>query len=276
MNEINSGKRKMIVLGTGQAVCTRYYNTCFALTDGKDYFLVDGGGGGDILRCMARMEIPWDRLHHAFLSHEHTDHLLGMVWVVRYVAELIAWGRYKGNFNIYSNRVAGEKLRTVCSLLLKKTQRDMLGERILFHFVEDGRKEEILGDTFTFFDIHSGKAVQYGFRMEAKEGFSLVFLGDEPFSETCSKWMEPCDWLLSEAFCLYAERDIYNPYQYSHSTVREACECAERFHAKNLVLWHTEDETTYGFRKESYSKEAKGFFGGNVYVPDDFDIIDLC
>ena len=98
---------KMYVLGTGQAVVKHYHNTCFVLSDGEDYFLVDGGGGGDILRCMDQMKIPWERLHHAFLTHEHTDHILGMVWAVRYVTELILYGSYEGNFTVFSNAVAG-------------------------------------------------------------------------------------------------------------------------------------------------------------------------
>ena len=36
---------RMYVLGTGQAVVKHYHNTCFVLSDGEDYFLVDGGGG---------------------------------------------------------------------------------------------------------------------------------------------------------------------------------------------------------------------------------------
>ena len=267
--------KKMIVFGTGEAVCLHYHNTCFALTDGEDYFLVDGGGGGDIIRDLHKHQIPWNHLHHAYLSHEHTDHLLGMVWVIRYIGELVYWGEYDGNFHLYVNAVTGEKLRTICMMLLKKFQRDLIGTRILFHIVEDGQTEEILGDRFTFFDIHSKKAVQFGFRMEAKEGYSLVFLGDEPFQEVCAPCMEPCDWLLSESFCLYAEKDVYNPYQYFHSTVKEACACASRFHAKNLVIWHTEDRTTFGFRKEVYTKEAQGFFSGNVYVPDDGETLLL-
>ena len=47
---------------------------------------------------------------------------------------------------------------------------------------------------------------------------------------------------------------------YVLGTVKDACECANRFHAKNLVIWHTEDETTFGIRKEVYTKEAKTFF----------------
>ena len=267
--------KKMYVLGTGQAVCLHYHNTCFALTDGDEYFLIDGGGGSDILHCITKMEIPWQKMRYAYLSHEHTDHLMGMVWVVRYVAELLNRNRYEGSFTVFANAVTAEKLVTVCKLLLKKAQRDHIGSRIQIQIIEDGQTVEVLGDKFTFFDIHSRKAVQFGFRMEAKEGYNLVFLGDEPFSEETLSYMEPCDWLLTESFCLYAERERYNPYELFHSTVKEACEVAERFHAKNLVIWHTEDESTFGFRKEAYTKEAKGFFAGNVFVPNDFDIIDL-
>ncbi len=268
--------KQMYVLGTGQAVCLHYHNTCFALTDGEDYFLIDGGGGSDIIRCITKMEIPWTKMHHAYLSHEHTDHLMGMVWVVRYVAELINWGRYDDqDFIVYVNAATADKLLTVCKLLLKKAQRDLIGRRIHFEIIEDGQKVNVLGDDFTFFDIHSGKAPQFGFRMDAKEGYHLVFLGDEPFSEETIQYMEPCDWLLTESFCLYSEADRYNPYELFHSTVKEACECAARFHAKNLVIWHTEDESTFGFRKEAYTNEAKQFFDGNIYVPDDFEIINL-
>ena len=60
---------------------------------------------------MDQMKIPWERLHHAFLTHEHTDHILGMVWAVRYVTELILYGNYEGNFTVFSNAVAGQKLK---------------------------------------------------------------------------------------------------------------------------------------------------------------------
>lgn len=40
---------KLIVLGTGNALATHCYNTCFALQCGADYILVDAGGGNGIL-----------------------------------------------------------------------------------------------------------------------------------------------------------------------------------------------------------------------------------
>ena len=38
------------MLGTGNAMVTECYNTCFVLEDGDKYLLVDGGGGNTLLR----------------------------------------------------------------------------------------------------------------------------------------------------------------------------------------------------------------------------------
>ncbi len=266
---------RMHVFGTGQAVCLRYRNTCFALEQDGHYFLIDGGGGHETITAMTEMAIKWQNLHHAFLSHEHTDHLLGMVWVVRYIAELVNWNRYNNDFVVYGHDVAIKKLHQVCLLLLKPAQTALIGKRIHFVQVEDGQRLSVLGSNFAFFDIHSTKAKQFGFRMERPDGLILVFLGDEPFSEKNSIYMTGCDWLLTEAFCLYEERHLYNPYELHHSTVREAAECAARFKVKNLVLWHTEDESTYGFRKTAYANEALQFYSGNVHVPEDLEVVEF-
>lgn len=46
---------KVTFLGTGNALVTEYYNTCFVITDKKKRFLVDGGGGNEVLR---RQNLP--------------------------------------------------------------------------------------------------------------------------------------------------------------------------------------------------------------------------
>ena len=38
------------MLGTGNAMVTECYNTCFVLEDGDKHLLVDGGGGNTLLR----------------------------------------------------------------------------------------------------------------------------------------------------------------------------------------------------------------------------------
>ena len=40
----------LYVFGTGNAAVTNLYNTCFALRDSDEYFMVDAGGGNGILK----------------------------------------------------------------------------------------------------------------------------------------------------------------------------------------------------------------------------------
>ena len=41
---------KLTILGTGNAMVTKCYNTCFAIENDGHYFLVDGGGGNTIMK----------------------------------------------------------------------------------------------------------------------------------------------------------------------------------------------------------------------------------
>ena len=70
---------KLLVLGTGNAAVKKCYNTCFALKKDNEYFLVDAGGGNGILGRLDEMNIPLNGIHHLFVTHEHTDHILGVV-----------------------------------------------------------------------------------------------------------------------------------------------------------------------------------------------------
>lgn len=50
---------KITMLGTGNALVTECYNTCFVLSDSGKYLLVDGGGGNTILRQLKRAGLNW-------------------------------------------------------------------------------------------------------------------------------------------------------------------------------------------------------------------------
>ena len=74
--------------------------------------------------------------------------------------------------------------------------------------------------------------------------------------------------------CLDSEADIYKPYEKMHSTVKTASQIAESLNIKNLVLYHSDDNDLKN-RKKLYTEESKKYFSGNVYVPDDLDVIEL-
>lgn len=264
----------LIMLGTGNAAVTKCYNTCFAIQREEDYFLVDTGGGNGILTQLEKAMIPLERIHEIFISHEHTDHILGLVWIIRMVAAKMKKNQYEGNLDIYCHRELEETIKTITKLTIQTKFYQMIGKRIFFHNIQDKDTKIILGHKMTFFDITSTKAKQFGFSVILENGKKFTFLGDEPCRESEYEYGREADWLLHEAFCLFADRDKYEPYEKCHATVKEACENAALLGAKNLLLYHTEDKTILK-RKELYSEEGKQYYQGNLFVPDDLDRIEL-
>jgi ribonuclease Z len=99
-------------------------------------------------------------------------------------------------------------------------------------------------------------------------------LGDEPYNERAACYAEGADWLLCEAFCLYAERERFKPYEKHHSTALDAGRLAAGLGVKNLLLYHTED-SALASRAERYTAEAAEFFNGTIHVPSDLSRIEL-
>lgn len=264
----------LYVFGTGNATVTNLYNTCFALRDSDEYFMVDAGGGNGILKILDNMQVSLSRIHHIFVTHEHTDHILGIIWMIRMIAVRMRQDKYEGDAFIYCHEELVETIKTLCRLTIQGKFYDMIGSRIHLVPVKDGETKQILSYRVTFFDIHSTKAKQFGFTLTLNNGRKLTCLGDEPFNPVCERYLKGCDWLLHEAFCLYVERDIWKPYEKHHSTVKDACELAEAMQIPNLVLWHTEDSNVAG-RERLYKSEGKRYYSGNIYVPDDESLIAL-
>lgn len=266
---------QLYVFGTGNAAVTRCYNTCFAIKNSKgQYFMVDTGGGNGILRILEDMHIDYPEIHHIFITHEHTDHLLGIVWMVRFIATRMKSGKYDGDLNIYCHEDLTDTITTICRLTLQGKFFKMIGERIHLIPVHDGETLQILDYPVTFFDIHSTKAKQYGFTAILENGRKFTCCGDEPFNENCLSYVEGSDWLTHEAFCLYSQRETFKPYEKHHSTVKDACQLAKTLKIKNLILWHTEDANLAN-RRELYTAEGKPFFSGNLYIPDDESVLTL-
>lgn len=209
-----------------------------------------------------------------FVTHAHTDHILGAIWVIRKIATLMSNDKYRRNFIVYGHNEVIDALRTFCRLTLPGKILKYIDERIFWGEVKDGTRKEILGLPICFFDILSTKMKQFGFRVLLPDGQVLVCLGDEPYNEACKKYVEQADWLLAEAFCLYRDREIFSPYEKHHSTALDAGRLAEALGVKHLVLYHTEDKTL-AERKEAYTREASSVFTGRVYVPDDLERISL-
>lgn len=264
---------ELYVFGTGHAAVTRCYNTCFALKTGDEYFMTDAGGGNGILGILKDMDVDMAHIHHIFVTHSHTDHILGVIWMIRMIGSRILNGSYEGDLYVYCHSDLYAALRTICLLTLTFDIVRLFDDRIQMVIVEDGEELDILGHKAVCFDIHSTKLSQFGFSVWLDCG-KLTCCGDEPLNPACESYAAGSDWMLHEAFCLYRERARFKPYEKHHSTVKDACELGERLSVRNLVLWHTED-TNLSERRERYEAEGKEYYHGNLFIPDDRQIIKL-
>ncbi len=268
---------KLTILGTGNALVTRCFNTCFILDHDGQCLLVDGGGGSMILSRILEAGYQWKDIRHIYVTHKHVDHIMGIVWMVRVICHQMNLGIYEGEAWIHGHDQVIELVEDLSQKLLNGKELVHLNERIHLHVVEDGELFHAIGNRFQAFDIHSTKAKQFGFAMYYEENGQekkLTCCGDEPYTEYEKEYAQGSDWLLHEAFCLYGQADRFHPYDHHHSTVREACLKAEELQVKNLILYHTEDENIED-RKRLYEEEGRQFYHGNLYVPDDLTRIDL-
>ncbi len=265
---------KLTMLGTGMAMVTECYNTCFALQDQDETFLIDGGGGNTILKQLDRAGIAWQSVHQIFITHKHIDHIMGIVWMIRKIGQGINKGDYKGDVTVFGHDEVVGILKDMVYVLLQNKITKHIGSRIHFQTVADGEAHKILGCQVTFFDIHSRKDKQYGFSICYDGEHKLTCCGDEPYNDCNSQYVEGSTWLMLEAFCMHCEADIFKPYEKHHTTVKDACEQAEALAIPNLLLYHTED-SHIGQRKELYTAEGSAYYHGNLCVPDDLESYEL-
>ena len=268
---------QITMLGTGNATVSQIYNTCFVLQTPSTLMLVDAGGGNGILAQLKKVNVQISDIHHLFVTHAHTDHVLGVIWVIRMVAQCKG---YKGLLHVYGNDKVMKVIKTIIDMILAKKQLAKVAERVVFHQLEDGDCFEVGDMKLECFDIQSTQEKQFGFRAELPSSddsgkpLVLACLGDEPYNELNRRYIVGTDWMMCEAFCLYADRDTFKPYEKCHSTALDAGKLAEELGVKNLILYHTEEKTLAN-RKENYTREAAENFKGRIFVPDDLEVIEL-
>ena len=255
-----------------------HYHSGFSVQVGGTLLVFDYWEGEDrslsqVGRITPQFLAAFEKIY-VFVSHAHPDHLNGVVWVMRKIMTMMNAGKYEGELHIWCHESVRKGLEMIGELMLQKKMLKHIGSRVLFHDIQDGMQAKLCGYEVTFFDIGSTKLLQFGFTTTLQNGKKLTCLGDEPYNPICEKYVAGSDWLLCEAFCLLAHADIFKPYEKHHSTVADAAKLAEELHIPHLVLWHTEDKN-YLSRKALYTAEARESYHGDLYVPNDLEVIEL-
>lgn len=262
------------MLGTGSAFPAHSYNECFILDTGSGRLLVDAGGGNGIIHILEKAQLDIATIHDFFVTHTHTDHILGAIWIIRRIVQLHIENRYEGALSIYGNRDVIHALTEICRLTFLPSYFSAMKEVVRFNTVEPGESRLIAGAEVQFIDCHSANTMQTGFQMRLPSGNVFCCLGDEALTQTNLSEVIDADYLLCGAFCRYADRDIFRPYEKHHSTVKDVAINAAAARIGTLILAHCEDRMP-GDRNALYAAEAANYYYGNVIVPNDADRIDL-
>lgn len=192
----------------------------------------------------------------------------------KYIVQQHRMKRYNGKLNIYCDDEIKEIIDTFMLATFHKVHIDLYKELVIYNFCKDYKKFSIIGYDIEVIDLHSNECIQYGFKTILNNGKNIAFLGDVPCSENICDRINNFDWILHEAFCLEKEEPIFKAREKNHSVVKDVAEKMEMMKAKNLILWHTIDNDIKN-RKKLYIEEAKKFFLGNVYVPNDLEEVIL-
>ena len=91
---------KIIMLDTGNGGTLDLYNTCFVIQNEKGVFLVDTGGSVEIVRRLKEANISLTDIKNIFISHSHTDHILGLIWMFNRMSRMAKRGEIKEKINI--------------------------------------------------------------------------------------------------------------------------------------------------------------------------------
>lgn len=264
---------KITMLGTGMGTVFDLYNTCFVMQNNDKYLLVDTGGSIQIIKNLKKCGIELNQIHDVFISHCHTDHILGLFWLLKKISILIIKGEYKDDFNVYCNDEVATSINSILPHIYPAKLTKAIKEKLKIHILNDHDTVEIVNIKMTFFDTFAKGNKLYGFETIIN-GKKLVFLGDEPINKKLINKVKDADYVMHEAFCLDSDANIFHPYELNHSTVKSVCCNLHELNIKNLILYHTE-ESHGKERKKLYTEEGKKYFKGNVIVPDDLETIEL-
>lgn len=260
-------------LGTGTGNTLDFFNTCFVISNDNGHFLVDTGGGCEVRKRLNMANIELKEIKNIFISHSHTDHILGLIWMYKKLGIMKMHNEISDKINVYCNDVVYEAIKGVAKYVLPGKLNEILDEFINYVILKDGDIQNICGVDYTFFDIMARDTKQFGFKFEY-ESKNIFFMGDETLKPELYDMVKGADFVMHEAFCLDSEADVFHPYEKNHSTALSAAKIMEELDIKTLLLYHTEDNLGDN-RKDAYTKEAKSVYNGNVIVPDEMEVMEL-
>ena len=233
---------EIIFLGTGAGLSTTRAHTAIVLRcpDGTT-LLLDGSSGNSALRNGEIADIKSFDYDHVLLSHDHQDHLSGLMFIQGNRSREIP---DESPLSIYGSSLALDGLRKAAVAGKVPDIRDgaaynHAGKQVMrWQEIPRAQKLELGTETVAWsFDVnHIPGSV--GWRVESG-GVSIVFSGDTKYSTGLADAAQGADLLIHEA--LTTDDAHAHASGRLHSTSGDAARVAEQASVKQLVITHIDD-----------------------------------
>ncbi|MDD4645596.1 MAG: ribonuclease Z [Bacteroidales bacterium] len=230
-------KFSLTILGSSSGVPTASRNTtAHVLNVHERFFLIDCGEGTQIQ--FRKYRIRFGRVHQIFISHLHSDHILGLFG---YLATQTLIGRKK-EIDVFGPPDLERFVRNHFSLFPES-----LLLPVKFHPLDLSGPARIFEDKaveVTSFPVNH-RVPTWGFVFTEKlkgrnytnlKPRSYAFCTDTLFEPSLASVFEGCDLLYHEA--TYGHKELSRATATYHSTAKQAAEMAKLANARQLVLGH--------------------------------------
>lgn len=300
---------RVTFLGTGGAVPTTERAPSALLVNREgDRLLFDCGEGTQ--RQMMRFGTGFT-VDHIFVTHLHGDHVLGIPGLIQTLdfterteplaihcppnckgdlADLVHAGGHQPSFPVRINEVTpGSVALRAEAYEVRAFETEHRTRSQGYALVEDERpgrfdrpKAEELGVPAgpKFGRLHAGDPVELEDGTvvrpeqvvgEPRPGRTLVYTADTRPIDRTVEAAENADLLVHDA--TFAEEMAERAQSTAHSTGREAGEIAARAGARRLALTHI--SSRYAGDASPIAEEARAVFGGECFVPDDGQKLEI-
>lgn len=242
------------------------------------YFIFDAGRGITIRLAQAGIDLA--RIEHVFLSHLHSDHIVGLsdLWLTSWI-----WQRQKSI--VLTGPVGTESLARNLNLAYqadfnyrkKNTQLD----KGTFAIISQNIKSEGIvyqqdGITVTAFLVdHEPVAPAYGYRIDSGEE-SIIISGDTTYSENLIKHAEGVDLLIHEIAAADATLLEQNPRLQKilsyHTTPEQAGQLFKLVQPSAAVYNHV---LLFGVDENTVLETTRSLFKGELRMGHDLMTIGV-
>lgn len=138
------------MLGTGHGFVYNCYNTCFLLQNDDEYFLIDTGGSAHIVQNLEKLNINLNKIHNIFISHSHTDHILGLFWLLKRITGMVLSGKYNEKLNIYCNDEVANAIKNIYPNLFPDVYVEEIDRYLNIIVLQDNETKKITNRKYTF------------------------------------------------------------------------------------------------------------------------------